>query len=83
MRVLSVENESILGTAIKQALSYEAYIVDWVTDGQEAQYYLEDKLQQYTLAIFDWSLPGLSGVNLCKWLRKQNNPLPVLMLTKD
>lgn len=36
---------------------------------------------QYTLAIFDWMLPGLSGLELCKRLRQNKNPLPVLMLT--
>jgi len=35
----------------------------------------------YTLAIFDWLLPGLSGLELCKRLRALNNSLPVLMLT--
>jgi DNA-binding response OmpR family regulator len=35
----------------------------------------------YTLAIFDWLVPGLSGLELLQRLRARNNPLPVLMLT--
>jgi len=42
--------------------------------------YLENQWTQYTLAIFDWLLPGLSGLD-CKRLRALNNSLPVLMLT--
>lgn len=81
MRVLLVEDEPDLGAAIKRTLTHEAYIVDWVQDGLEAWGYLESQWTQYTLAIFDWLLPGLSGVELCQRLRTQNSPLPVLMLT--
>lgn len=81
MRVLFVEDEPDLGAAIKSALKQEKYIVDWVLDGAEAWVYLESRWTQYTLAIFDWLLPGLSGLELCQRLRAQNNSLPVLMLT--
>lgn len=81
MRVLLVEDEPDLGAAIKRSLHQEKYVVDWVQDGTEAWSYLENQRTQYTLAIFDWSLPGLSGLELCRRLRAQRNPLPVLMLT--
>ena len=81
MRVLLVEDEPDLGAAIKRTLSNEKYVVDWVLDGTEAWDYLETQWTQYTLAIFDWLLPGLSGLELCKRLRAENNPMPVLMLT--
>jgi len=81
MRMLLVEDDSGLGTAIKQVLSRETYVVDWVQDGTEAWGYLENQWTQYKVAIFDWILPGLSGLELCKRLRAKNNPLPVLMLT--
>ncbi|MBD2100083.1 two-component system response regulator RppA [Leptolyngbya sp. FACHB-261] len=81
MRLLLVEDESVLGSAIKQTLNEEAYVVDWVLDGSEAWAYLESQWTQYTLAIFDWLLPGLSGLELCKRLRAQRNSLPVLLLT--
>jgi len=81
MRVLLVEDEPDLGKAIKQRLNQEKYVVDWVLDGTEAWEYLESQWTQYTLAIFDWLLPGLSGLELCKRLRTRHSPLPVLMLT--
>ncbi|MBD1921467.1 response regulator transcription factor [Microcoleus sp. FACHB-831] len=81
MRILLVEDEPDLGAAIKRTLNQEAYVVDWVVDGSLAWDYLENPPTQYTLAIFDWLLPGLSGLELCKRLRTKKNPLPVLMLT--
>ncbi|AFZ14161.1 two component transcriptional regulator, winged helix family [Crinalium epipsammum PCC 9333] len=80
-KILLVEDEPDLGAAIKRTLNQEKYIVDWVIDGTEAWNYLESHWTQYNLAIFDWLLPGLSGLELCKRLRSQNNPLPVLILT--
>lgn len=81
MRVLLVEDEPDLGAAIKRALQQEAYIVDWVLDGNEAWDYLESQWTEYTLVIFDWLLPGISGLELCKRVRSQHSPLPILMLT--
>ena len=81
MKVLLVEDEPDLGASIQQKLSKERYIVDWVLDGDEAWSCLQNNWTKYTLAIFDWLLPGLSGLELCKYLRLQNNSLPVLILT--
>jgi DNA-binding response OmpR family regulator len=81
MRLLLVEDEADLGAAIKQVLSHEAYVVDWFLDGAQAWQYLETQWTEYTLAIFDWMLPGMSGLDLCKRLRSQNSALPILMLT--
>jgi DNA-binding response OmpR family regulator len=81
MKLLLLEDEPDLGAAIKRTLKQEKYIVDWVLDGTEAWDYLEKHWKEYTLAIFDWSVPGISGLELLQRLRTRNNPLPVLMLT--
>lgn len=81
MRILLVEDEPDLGTAVQRTLQRQRYVVDWVQNGSEAWEYLEQKQVHYTLAIFDWLLPGLSGIELCKRLRQRHNPLPVLLLT--
>jgi len=81
MRLLLVEDEEDLGLAIKQVLIGEKYVVDWVTDGVQAWHCLESQWTDYTVAIFDWLLPELSGLELCQRLRSRQNPLPVLMLT--
>lgn len=81
MRILLVEDELDLGTAIKWALKQEKYIVDWAQDGEEAWVYLESQWLEYSVAILDWLLPKTMGIDLCRRLRRQHNPLPVLMLT--
>lgn len=81
MRILLVEDEEDLGLAIKQVLVGEKYVVDWVMDGTQAWHCLESQWTDYTVAIFDWLLPELSGLELCQRLRARQNPLPILMLT--
>ncbi|NJO42083.1 MAG: response regulator transcription factor [Cyanobacteria bacterium RU_5_0] len=81
MRVLLVEDEADLGLAIKQVLVSEKYVVDWVLDGAQAWHCLESQWTDYTVAIVDWLLPEISGLELCEKLRLHQNPLPVLMLT--
>jgi len=81
MRILLVEDEEDLGLAIKQVLVSEKYVVDWVLDGAQAWLYLENCWMDYTVAIIDWLLPKLSGLELCQRLRAQKNSLPILMLT--
>ncbi len=81
MRILLVEDEADLGLAIKQVLIGEKYVVDWMPDGAQAWYCLENQWTDYSVAIVDWMLPELSGLELCRRIRSHQNPLPVLMLT--
>jgi len=81
MRVLLVEDEPDLGRALKDALEDVGYVVDLAFDGEEAWAYLLEEPIPYTLAVFDWMLPEISGLELCRRLRTKGNSLPVLMLT--
>lgn len=81
MRILLVEDEEDLGKALQRSLKQEKYIVDWVQDGAEAWSYLISPEVDYVVAIVDWMLPSLSGLEICKRLRSHGNSLPVLMLT--
>jgi DNA-binding response OmpR family regulator len=81
MRILLVEDEPDLGAALERSLKREKYVVDWVMNGTEAWEFLENPWTQYTIAIFDWLVPGITGLELCQRLRANQNPLPVLMLT--
>jgi DNA-binding response OmpR family regulator len=81
MRLLLVEDEPDLGAAIQQTLTQSAYVVDWVQDGDMAWKYLTSSWIQYEIAILDWMLPGLSGIELCQRLRQQAAAFPILILT--
>ncbi len=81
MRLLLVEDEPDLGAAIQQTLTQSAYVVDWVQDGDMAWKYLTSSWIHYEIAILDWMLPGLSGIELCQRLRQQAAAFPILILT--
>ena len=81
MRILLVEDETDLGKALDRTLTREAYVVDWVLDGGEAWELLQSHWIEYNLAIFDWLIPGMSGIELCQKLRHSGSALPVLILT--
>ncbi len=81
MRILLVEDEEDLGLAIKRVLVGEKYVVDWVSDGDQAWHCLESQWTDYSVAVIDWLLPKISGLELCQRLRLHQNPLPILMLT--
>jgi DNA-binding response OmpR family regulator len=81
MRVLLVEDELDLGAAVERALVAEKYIVDRARNGREALDYLGANWVEYSLAVIDWMLPELSGLELCQILRKRGSSLPILILT--
>ena len=81
MKILLVEDEPDLGAIIQKNLTRHQYIVDWALDGMEAWDYLTNSQATHSLAIIDWMLPKLSGIELCQRLRTAKYTLPILMLT--
>jgi DNA-binding response OmpR family regulator len=81
MRSLFAEDEPDLGKAVQSALIRCGYVVDWVQDGDTAWDYLSAMPNGYSVAILDWMLPGVSGLELCQRLRSHKNSLPIMILT--
>lgn len=79
MRLLVVEDEIHLQDIIKKRLVKAGYSVDACGDGQEALDYL--RLSPYDAVILDIMLPGLSGIEVLKTVRREGNHVPVLFLT--
>jgi len=78
-KILLVEDNAALADAIREALDTQGYIVEHVDDGAEALDRL--KLYTYDLAVLDWMLPGLTGVEVLGRYRASGGKIPVLMLT--
>jgi DNA-binding response OmpR family regulator len=79
MRILVAEDHPVLGPDLKRGLERSFYIVDLVTDGENA---LSLGLTtSYDLLILDILLPGLSGLEVCERLRGQKRKMPILFLT--
>jgi DNA-binding response OmpR family regulator len=81
MKILLVEDEPDLGRLVQKNLTSHHYVVDLVADGKTAWNYLTNSESVYSLAIIDWMLPKLSGLELCQKLRSEHYTLPILMLT--
>ncbi|MGH7255145.1 MAG: response regulator transcription factor [Nitrospirales bacterium] len=79
MRVLVIEDEVKVGSFIRRALEEESYAVDHCTDGTKG---LDLALNgTYDLVILDLMLPGVSGLDLLRQIRKERIQTPVLILT--
>lgn len=79
MRILLVEDDSILANALSLALHQSGYVVDLVNDGTSADHALTHDV--YDLVILDLGLPGLDGMQVLKRLRSRKSQVPVLILT--
>jgi two-component system OmpR family response regulator len=79
MRVLLVEDDELIGKAVKQALKGETYAVDWVQDGETALSSLS--LEDYALLLLDLGLPRKDGLDVLKEIRQSKKNMPVIILT--
>lgn len=79
MRLLLVEDDELLGDAVKTGLTQFGYIVDWLKDGEIARKIL--KSENFELIILDLGLPKFSGLNLLQSIRQSGNTTPVIILT--
>lgn len=79
MRLLLIEDEEKVSRFIVKGLAAERFAVDVAADGDRglelAQTY------SYDLIILDLMLPGLSGTEVLRLVRRQNEHVPVLVLT--
>lgn len=79
MRLLLAEDDIMIGESLVTALQKSGYVVNWVQDGDMAN--LAFQLEQYDLVLLDLGLPRISGFEVLARLRKDNNPVPVLILS--
>jgi two-component system phosphate regulon response regulator PhoB len=80
-RVLVVEDEAALATMLRYNLERQGYNVDEAGDGQEAMTRISE--QQPDLVLLDWMLPVMSGIEVCRQIRRrpETRDLPVIMVT--
>jgi two-component system response regulator QseB len=79
MRVLLVEDDPMIGKAVKQGLTRAGMAVDWAHDGREAELSLAQDV--YDLAVLDLGLPRKDGLELLASLRARRNNVPVLVVS--
>ncbi|MFG1825115.1 response regulator transcription factor [Microbispora bryophytorum] len=79
MRVLVVEDERRMAAALRRGLQAEGFAVDLAHDGNEGLHLA--RVGDYDVVVLDIMLPGMSGYNVCKQLRAEENWVPILMLS--
>jgi two-component system copper resistance phosphate regulon response regulator CusR len=79
MRILIIEDEKGIANFLRDGLTEEYFAVDVALDGKSG---LQLALSNdYDLLLVDWMLPGLSGIEIVREVRKKNQAIPVIFLT--
>ncbi len=79
MRVLVAEDDPGLRAVLVEGLQEFGYQVDAAADGEEAIDQL--RFYGYDVAVVDWRMPRVSGLDVVAWARREQKPTAFLMLT--
>jgi DNA-binding response OmpR family regulator len=79
MKVLLVEDDVKIGTAVSRGLRAEGFTVEVATDGNDGLWMATEG--SYDLIVLDIMLPGRNGFQICADLRARDDWTPILMLT--
>lgn len=79
MKVLVVEDDKKIATALKRGLEAEGFTVEVSFDGDDGLWRATEG--SYDLIVLDIMLPGRNGYRVCGDLRDAGNWTPILMLT--
>lgn len=79
MHILVVEDNPGVSTMLDLFFSKEGIIGDFASDGIEG--FRKYEQNDYDLIILDWMLPGMDGITVCRRIREQGDPIPIIMLT--
>jgi DNA-binding response OmpR family regulator len=79
MRILVVEDDSIVADALKRGLQDAGFAVDQVGSAEHALAAIEQ--ENFDLAVVDIGLPSMDGLELTRRLRREGRALPILILT--
>ena len=79
MRILLVEDDKKVASFVEKGLREDGYSVDVAHDGTDGS--LKAHVHDYDLLILDVMLPGKTGYDILIELRREESPVPVLLLT--
>jgi DNA-binding response OmpR family regulator len=79
MRILVVEDDSLVADAIRRGLTMSGFAVDCASDAGKATTALA--AEHFDLALLDIELPGVDGLTFLRRLRHSGTQLPVMILT--
>jgi two-component system OmpR family response regulator len=77
--ILIVEDDATMGAALERGIQAEGYRVTRVTNGVDAL--VNVAKEQFSAAVVDVMLPGMSGFEICRRVRESGSTMPMLLLT--
>lgn len=81
MRIFLAEDETAIASFLKEGLEEEGFAVDVAFNGREALEMAMTNLNEYDIMLLDWMMPGMSGIEICRSIRKENKSIPIIFLT--
>ncbi|HOY11894.1 MAG TPA: response regulator transcription factor [Saprospiraceae bacterium] len=81
MRIFIAEDETAIASFLKEGLEEEGFAVDVAMNGREALELAMTNLNEYDIILLDWMMPGMSGIEICRAIRKENKTIPIIFLT--
>ena len=81
MRIFLAEDETGIAGFLKEGLEEEGFAVDVATNGRDALEMAMANLNEYDIILLDWMMPGVSGIEICRSIRKENKNIPIILLT--
>ena len=79
MRLLIIEDEPGIARFLREGLEEECFAVDVAYDGKSG---LDLAMtNDYDLILIDWMVPALSGIEVCRHIRREGSSVPIIFLT--
>jgi len=79
MRILLIEDDPMIGKGLREALQDAGISVDWTRNGEDGEAALSTSA--YALVLLDIGLPGKSGIEVLRAVRKGGDKTPLLVIT--
>jgi DNA-binding response OmpR family regulator len=82
-RILVVDDDPMFHKLLGYALKSEDYLLSFASNAEGAKEELGNNHKDILAIILDWEMPGMSGVDLLKWMKREEDykDIPVIMLT--
>lgn len=81
MRIFLAEDEAAIAGFLKEGLEEEGFAVDVAGNGRQGLEMAMANLHEYDIILLDWMMPGISGIEICRNIRKENKTVPIIFLT--
>jgi len=81
MKILLIEDDEVIGDAVKTSLEKADYVVEWAKNGLEGEIALTD--QHFEAVVLDLGLPKKGGLDILKNLRSKKIQFPVLIISAN